>query len=320
MGVSACDLPLQLAWDEALALVGVEGAFPDGSRPRTGMPLAEALRVDARAARALDQRARDGGGVEFVRSGAAGERRWLRLSLDAAGTVARARVLDLDALLDGAPPLQISALSSSLSHELRNPLSSVKMAVQTLARNEGHSPRDQRRLTIAQREIRTLERMLWLLSEYGREDPLSVEGWALGDLVRQSLEFIEPELSERRIAPRLESSPDLPRVRADPVRLRPVLGQLLLNVAASIPEGNPLQARLAPSARGAQLRLVDAAAFLAPGEEERIFEPFGSRLARGAGLSLAALRRVMQQQDGDVTADPAPGHGIAFTLDFARVD
>jgi signal transduction histidine kinase len=186
------------------------------------------------------------------------------------------------------------------------------MAVQTVARNESLSTRDQRRLTIAQREIRTLERMLWLLSEYGREDPLSVEGWALGDLVRQSLELIEPELSERRIAPRLESSPDLPRVRADAVRLRPVLGQLLLNVAASLPEGGPLEARLAPSARGAQLRLVDAAAFLTPGEEERIFEPCGSRLARGAGLSLAALRRVLQQQDGEVTAGPGPGHGIAL--------
>jgi signal transduction histidine kinase len=319
MGVSACDLPLQLAWDEGLTLVGVEGAFPDGSRPRTGMALAEALRVDPGAARALDHRARDGGGVEFVRSGVAGERRWLRLSLEPAGTVARARVLDLDALLEGAPPLQISALSSSLSHELRNPLSSVKMAVQTLARNEGLSPRDQRRLTIAQREIRTLERMLWLLSEYGREDPLAVEGWALGDLLRQSLELIEPELAERRIVPRLLSAPDLPRVRADAVRLRPVLGQLLLNVAAALPEGGELEARLAPSPRGAELRLVDVAASLQPGEEERIFEPFGSRLARGAGLSLAALRRVLQQQDGEVTAGPAMGPGIAFTLDFARV-
>ena len=318
MGVLACDLPLQLAWDEGLALVGVEGSFADGSRPRTGMPLAEALGVEPGAARALDHRARDGGGVEFVRSAVAGERRWLRLSLEAAGAVARARVLDLDALLEGAPPLQISALSSSLSHELRNPLSSVKMAVQTLARNEGLSVRDRRRLTIAQREIRTLERMLWLLSEYGREDALSVEGWALGDLVRQSLELIEPELVERHLVPRLESIPELPRVRADAVRLRPVLGQLLLNVAAALPDGGVLEARLDPSPRGAALRVVDAAASLQPGEEERIFEPFGSRLARGAGLTLAALRRVLQQQDGEVTAGPAAGGGITFTLDFAR--
>ena len=319
MGASACDLPLQLSWDEGLALVAVEGAFADGSRPRTGMGLSDALGLEPRAAQALDRRARDGGGVEFVRSAIGGERRWLRLSLDLAGTLAHARVLDLDALLEGAPPLQISALSSSLSHELRNPLSSVKMAVQTVARNEGLSVRDRRRLTIAQREIRTLERMLWLLSEYGREDPLAVEGWVLGDLVRQSLELIEPELAERRIVPRLDGAPQLPRVRADATRLRPVLGQLLLNVAAALSEGGTLEARLAPSPRGAELRLVDTAASLQPGEEERIFEPFGSRLARGAGLSLAALRRVLQQQDGEVTAGPAPSGGIAFTLDFARV-
>src|SRR6185295_11888807 len=82
-----------------------------------------------------------------------------------------ASVVNMSALLEGAPPLQISKLASSLSHEIRNPLSSVKMAVQTLARNEGLSERDRRRLTIANREIRTMERMLWLFSEYGRDAP-----------------------------------------------------------------------------------------------------------------------------------------------------
>ncbi|HZX44031.1 MAG TPA: histidine kinase dimerization/phospho-acceptor domain-containing protein [Myxococcaceae bacterium] len=305
-----------------MSLVNGDGALPGCPPPAPGMPLWEALGVDAATAQALDGRGRRGGGVEFVRisAGPAGTPRWLRVSVAPTGTGVEARVHDLGLLLEGAPPLQISRLSSSLSHELRNPLSSVKMAVQTLARNEGLSPRDQRRLTIALREIRTLERMLWMLSEYGREAPLALDTWALPDLLQESAALVEQDLAERNVRVELAGAEGLPRVRSDGVRLRPVLAQLFLNVASGLEEGQPLLVVLRRSERGVEVQVLDEHAALGPGDEERVFEPFGSRLARGAGLSLAALRRVLQQQGGEVTAASArpPARGVVFSLDFAR--
>lgn len=320
MGDPTWGLPLRIRWDEQLSLVQSDGALPGRPSPAPGTPLAEALLVDAATARAVDARGRAGGGVEFVRAGSPDSPRWLRVSVEPRGATTEARVHDLGSLLEGAPPLQISRLSSSLSHELRNPLSSVKMAVQTLARNEGLSPRDQRRLTIALREIRTLERMLWMLSEYGREVPLSVESWALPDLFQESASLIELDLAERNVHLEVLGAPELPRVRSDGVRLRPVLAQLLLNVASSLQDGQPLAVSLRQSSRGVEAQVLDEHAALNPGDEERVFEPFGSRLARGAGLSLAALRRVLQQQGGEITAAPAipPARGVLFRLDFAR--
>ena len=322
MGDPAWSLPLRIRWDEGLSLLATDGALPGCPPPAPGMTLAEALGIDPGTARALDARARKGGGVEFVRTAPApgGTPRWLRVGIAPEGKAVEARVHDLGLLLEGAPPLQISRLSSSLSHELRNPLSSVKMAVQTLARNEGLSARDQRRLTIALREIRTLERMLWMLSEYGREAPLAVDTWSLPDLIQESTGLIEQDLAERSIRLELLGVEGLPRVRSDGIRLRPVLAQLLLNVAASLAEGQPLLVTLRSTDRGAEVELLDEHAALEPGDDARVFEPFGSRLARGAGLSLAALRRVLQQQGGDVVAIPAtpPTRGVFFRLDFAR--
>ena len=322
MSDPAWSMPLRIRWDERLSLLGGDGALPGCPAPTEGMPLADALGIDASTARALDARARDGTGVEYVRivPEAGGTPRWLRVGLEPTGRGVEARVHDLGVLLDGAPPLQISRLSSSLSHELRNPLSSVKMAVQTLSRNEDLSARDQRRLTIALREIRTLERMLWMLSEYGRESPLAVETWSLPDLIQESSGLIEQDLAERSIRVELLGVEGLPKVRSDGVRLRPVLAQLLLNVAASLEEGMPLLLHLRRSDRGVELEVLDEHAALEPGSQSRVFEPFGSRLARGAGLSLAALRRVLQQQGGEITAVPAtpPARGVLFRLDFAR--
>lgn len=319
-----------IGWSPQLVLTRADGACEAvlglGAPGLVGRPLAEVLRVPADRARALDARARAGEGraqVDFVQADESvgrGETRttWrLTLALTPAGEVV-AGVLKLQALLEGAPPVQISALSSSLSHEIRNPLSSVKMAVQTLARNTGLNERDRRRLTIANREIRTMERMLWLLSEYGRDTPPALEPTALRTLVQEAAALVAPELAERRIEVAVDEPEGLPRARVDLNRLRPVLSQVLLNVALGQPEDSRVQVALAAGPHGGVLlRLEDPAAALPPEEAGSLFEPFGTRVARGAGLSLAALKRVLVNQGGHVTAEPgAAGAGLVFTLHF----
>jgi signal transduction histidine kinase len=229
-----------------------------------------------------------------------------------------AAIVDLDRLLVGAPPVQISRLSSSLSHELRNPLSSVKMAVQTLQRNATLSERDQRRLVIANREVRTMERMLWLFSEYGRDSAPNLEPVALRALIAEAQSMIELELNERKISLAVQSEvdPGGVRIRADGGRLRPVLAQLLLNVAMGLPEGAIMTVALASAAGTCSLALSDPTATFPVEERAKLFEPFGSMLARGAGLSLAALNRVMRAIGGAVSAESAASGGTVYRLTF----
>jgi two-component system, NtrC family, sensor histidine kinase HydH len=318
------DIPLPdalayLRWGEDLRLADVRGQCPVLERLgqlRPGLPLGGALQVDEVRAQALDVRARTGGGVEFLHVGTGESGGWVRLSLPGDGRQAWA--MDLEAVLREAPPVQISALSSALSHELRNPLSSVKLSVQTLARSKEFSERDQRRLTIAQREIRTLERMLTMLSEYGRERPLTMETLGLKELVAQAVEAIGFELKGRLQRVQVHAPDVLPPVRADAHRTGPVLSQLLLNVAAALPEGARLEVQLIPTeAGGALLTVRDTATTLSVEEQNHAFEPFGSKLARGAGLSLAALRQVMSHQDGHVEVHTDEKPGTLFTLAFA---
>ncbi|MBZ4418935.1 sensor histidine kinase KdpD [Myxococcus sp. RHSTA-1-4] len=313
-----------LAWSPNLRVTRVEGdAATILRRPAAELlerPLHTVLGVTPERARELDARAReDRRAVEFVSAQLGGEDPTpLRLALGMDAGAACAGVLDLNAVLEGAPPVQISRLSSSLSHEIRNPLSSVKMAVQTLARNTGLSDRDRRRLTIANREIRTMERMLWLLSEYGRDTTPNLDAHPLRSVLQEATSMVAPELAERRIEVRVDEEPDLPRVRVDPNRLRPVLAQVLLNVAMGQPEDSAVEVALRRGPAGQVLMVLkDPAAALPPEERGTLFEPFGSRLARGAGLSLAALRRVMMGQGGDLAAEGSSEPGMVFTLTFA---
>jgi signal transduction histidine kinase len=311
-----------VSWSPAQRVLSAGGAclrvLGDRGAALTGKPLHEALGVSPAQADDLDARARRGGEALFFKVKRGDQTRWLRAAPAMRGPDAAATVVDLDAMLAGAPPLQISRLSSSLSHEMRNPLSSVKMAVQTLARNTGLSERDQRRLVIANREVRTMERMLWLLSEYGREAAPALEAMPLRSLVQEAAALIEPELAERRVPLQLEADEKAAqtRVRADAARLRPALAQLFLNVAMGQPEGSPLKVTITEDGSGCRLRLEDPLASFPAEERSKLFEPFATMLARGAGLSLATLNRVMLAHGGAVSADPSAGGGTVYTLSF----
>ncbi|MGA9525694.1 MAG: histidine kinase dimerization/phospho-acceptor domain-containing protein [Myxococcaceae bacterium] len=312
----------ELAWSSDRRVTVLEGAVVRVLRKPpeelVGRPLHEVLGVPERRAVALDARARSpGGGVEFLSAELEGESTILRLNAGVIADEARAHVTDALMLVAGAPPLQIARLASSLSHEIRNPLSSVKMAVQTLARNTGLSERDQRRLTIANREIRTMERMLGLLSEYGRDIPHSVDALTLRAVVQDALALVAPEIDERGIRVDFDEPADIARVRVDAHRLRLVLAQFLLNVAMGLEPGSPLIVVIRPGPEnGAAMLVHDPAAAVLPEERATLFEPFGSRLARGAGLSLAALRRVLQSEGGDVSVEGLSDRGALFTLTF----
>jgi nitrogen fixation/metabolism regulation signal transduction histidine kinase len=311
-----------IAWSPQRRVLFAEGAcelvLGASAEDLVGRPLHQALAISESRARELHQAALESrpSQVEFVTSRAANEAGVLRLALAVRDGNPCAAVANLRHFLMGAPPVQVSALASSLSHEIRNPLSSVKMAVQTLARNNSLSERDRRRLAIANREIRTMERMLWLLSEYGREAPPTLESVPLKTLVQEAAALVEPELSERRIELAIMGDASA-RAHVEAGRVARVLSQVLLNIAISQSEGSRMDVHIGPGPSGGfEVRMTDPAAVRSAEQSASLFEPFSSMLSRGAGLSLAALNRVMESHGGKLSAHWSEGRGTLYTLTF----
>lgn len=317
-------LVAEIAWSADRKIAAIEGdcesIFGRAMEVLVGKPLHSVLGLGQERAAELVAAAESGrpSPPEFVTLPKEdGPPHVLRLTAGRTPAGPRISALNLTQALVGAPPLQIARLSSSLSHEIRNPLSSVKMAVQTLARNTGLSERDQRRLTIANREVRTMERMLCLFSEYARDTAPNLEEVAARSVVQEALSQVEPELAERKVSVRVEEEQALPRVAADMIRVRPVLAQLILNVAHGYAEGAELSVsiRRGPEQTVAY-RLSDPSVTVPAEERASLFEPFGSMLARNAGLSLASLHRVMLSHGGQLSAESEASRGTTYTLLF----
>jgi len=148
-------------------------------------------------------------------------------------------------------PLNPPSLSGGeLAHALRNPLSSVKLALQALGRE---APGTRTRLAL--REVRRMERLLTALAEWGRPGPHDEAASSLAELVAAAEQEVSEELALRGVRlGLLADAPALPPVRCEPSRTRPLLAQLLLE-CADRSAGNVQGPRLVVCEGGVELTL-----------------------------------------------------------------
>jgi len=218
-----------------------------------------------------------------------------------------ATLIDLKRLCRGsfAESAGFSSFGSMLTHEVRNPLSSVKMVVQTLARSElGEDERVRRRLAIAAREIRTIERILTAVAELAHRIPPGDSVAEVPLAVAEAAKLCELDLGERQLRLEVQLSEGLPPVKIDPERLRLSLAHLLAAVAHASPEGTGIV--LAVSREGGSVRLEIGSEGPASGG------------ASGTGLSLAMIEKLAREAGGAFSVGSTERLGYVLSLPVAE--
>jgi two-component system sensor histidine kinase KdpD len=214
-----------------------------------------------------------------------------------------------------------TALLRAVSHDLRSPLMAILTSAGALAHGElSLDPGDRRELT--ETILGEAERLDGLVSnlldlsrlEAGAAAP-DPGVWAVEDLVLQLLDGIEAAGDRIEVSlPEEESA----MVRVDVHQIERVLANLLENALHYSPALERVRVQVSATASEVLVRVIDRGAGIAPGELERIFEPFqrGSRTAevRGAGLGLAIARGFAEANGGRVWAESREGQGATFVL------
>lgn len=231
----------------------------------------------------------------------------------------------------------IGRLANMVAHDLRNPLSSVKMALQILHR-QAHSQlahishvhpaaerceecglgEQTRELTqIAMDQVRYMEAILTDLMTYSRPDALKPEWINLDKLLDTTLSSLQKQIGESGVAIRTHYQAGVPTVHADPMKLRQAFSNLIVNaVQASEGRDGPapevaINVHLALIESGArvQIEVLDNGPGVAPEMAGKLFEPFFTTRAKGTGLGLAIVKRIVDQHGGDVALENLPGQG-----------
>lgn len=217
------------------------------------------------------------------------------------------------------PPSELSALTGGLAHEIRNPLSTIKLNLQLLIEDLAPAA-DERQQTHLHRleavadEVARLQDVLEdFLRFIGRPD-LHLAPVDLGGLVRDLADFFAPQAQAAQVRVRVET-PDRPVVvRADGDLLKQAMLNLMINAQQAMPDGGEMAIRVRRSRRRAYVDVVDTGCGMTPEVAARVFEAYFTTKPGGTGLGLAIVQRIIQEHGGQITVDSQPGAGTTFTL------
>ena len=210
----------------------------------------------------------------------------------------------------------IGRMAATVAHEVRNPLSSIRGFAQFFA-NLFQEKTEERTYALAMmKESNRLNRVVSELLDYARPLELKVEPTSIKALFHDVVRRLELEKSDSCIEVIQEIQPDMPQVQLDPDRMLQVLLNLMQNSLDAMPNGGKLvlSARWDTERKCVQIGVQDMGDGISQADMPRLFEPFFTTKARGAGLGLAVVRKIVDAQDGEVEVKSEEGVGTKVIL------
>jgi two-component system sensor histidine kinase KdpD len=218
-----------------------------------------------------------------------------------------------------------AALFSSVSHDLRTPLASIKAGVTSLMDGEVHfEPEEERELltTVLEetdRLNRLLENVLNLARARAGDVALERELTPFDDVVETVLARLRGPLSSFELRTRIDEG--LPGVWVDAVQMDQALTNILENAVQYSPKGSEISVGVSRVRGGIQVRVADHGPGIPPDERDQAVEPFyrgrSSSGSAGSGLGLAIARAVVAAHGGSLRLGEAPGGGLAVVIELS---
>ena len=221
----------------------------------------------------------------------------------------------------------LGQMATTVAHEVKNPLSSIKSIAQVMREEEALSEYD-RDLGLIVSEIDRLNLTVSQLLAFSRPSNADSRPVALRDLIDTTLALLGNEARDRGVALSAEINSDVTLTGAQASALREALSNLVVNaiqanerdgkveVEASVEPAATRQAGPARASGKLTVSVTDTGPGISPDSQRRVFEPFYTTKARGTGLGLAIVQRRVAEMNGtlDLTSPVAEGHGTRFRL------
>jgi len=213
-----------------------------------------------------------------------------------------------------------------LAHELRNPLSAIRTALELINRKKDLNIEDTRRISaIISRQTDQLSRLVNGLLDVARvtqgKIDLEMKRLAVHELVDHAIEMTQSLIDKKGHAVHVHHAPDALHIEADPVRFKQVLGNLLHNAVRYTPPGGQIDVEIAREANEVVIRVRDNGMGIAPDILPRVFDLFTQaktglgRHDSGLGVGLTVVQRMVDEHGGTILAESAGlGQGSTFTV------
>jgi signal transduction histidine kinase len=213
-------------------------------------------------------------------------------------------------------------LARRLAHELKNPLFPLQITVENLLRARESSPQDfdeifRESTSTLLAEINNLKTIIGRFSDFSKMPAPQLQAVDLNEMVRSVAQLFQGQFNRDpgSITPELQLG-DVPRISADPVLLRRVIENLVLNAIDAMPKGGKLTFRTMNIDRFGVFELADTGAGLTQEECDRLFTPYYTTKQHGTGLGLAIAQSVVSDHHGRISVSSRKNQGTTFHVEI----
>jgi signal transduction histidine kinase len=212
----------------------------------------------------------------------------------------------------------IGRLSASIAHEIRNPLTSVKLNVQKISESECWGEVEKGHLDITQEGIDHIENFIKELLNFTRVSDLNFLEFPMEQIIDSSLKIVSDSLELKNIQIKKDYAKDLPPAFVDGDKMRLVFVNILRNAYEELDEGGEIEIVLSleevEEKKKIRIEISDNGRGIAETEWDNIFEPFYTTKSAGIGLGLANAQKIVEQHNGSIRIINKEGKGACFEI------
>ncbi|MHC4477824.1 MAG: sensor histidine kinase [Planctomycetota bacterium] len=232
---------------------------------------------------------------------------------------------------------ELSKLTGGLAHEIKNPLSTIKVNLKLIgedleesaggepsnSRGDKRDPglgRALRKIAVVQQETDRLEQILGGFLRYVDRTQLQTVSADINELISDMVDFYRPQAHSHSITVR-QGLHDGPLVcKADPDMVKQVILNLFVNAQQAMSDGGELIVRTDRRENGAIIQVSDTGSGIEADKLPHIFEAYYSSRPQGTGLGLSTAKKIVEEHNGTITADSEVGKGTSFTIKLPMQD
>lgn len=217
----------------------------------------------------------------------------------------------------------IGRISATIAHEIRNPLTSVKLNIQRVLQNEQMDELEKEHLNISQEGIGQIEKFVKELLNFTRVPDLVQERFSAEQIIEEAIKMMRGFFQEKQVVLERHYAECLPPVLVDGDKMRQVFLNILHNAYDAVGEEGKISLDLSlvqqDGVKRIKIRISDNGCGIPEKDWENIFEPFFTTKPSGFGLGLANARKIVEQHKGLIRVVKKEGKGTSFEVQIPCV-
>lgn len=214
----------------------------------------------------------------------------------------------------------LGQLSAGIAHEIRNPLTSIKIFIQSLEKEIDLDENQKEDFRIIMKEIDRINENITRFLNFARPEEPLFQKIRVGELIKDTVNLLAVKLKNGGIRLDISLPEECPPVEGDPKQLAQVVLNLLLNAVEAMPQGGTLTIRTTVKVNPddlkefLQLIIKDTGQGISEKDRPYLFDPFFTTKAGGTGLGLSIVYSIIQKHNGRIEVESDLGKGSSFIL------